>query len=141
MADWKPCDALTADDFERHPLWGYDAARADEDPEADETWVRPVTLAEAPGDSDTLFARGSLRAADGESLPGAVLFAFEGGRPVVGALALLRPSYFAFGVSRGEVTAEDREDLAGVRPGLLPLAYEAVVEAGGRPLRLAGAAR
>ena len=141
MADWKSCDALTPTDFERHPLWGFDAPRAEEDPEADETWVRPLVLAEAPADSDTLFARASIRASDGDSLPGAVLFAFEGGRPVVGALALLQPAYFAFGVSRGEVIAEDREDLKSVRAGLLPLAYEAVVDVGGRPLRLSGGVR
>lgn len=141
MADRKSCDALTATDFEQHPLWGFDASLADEDPEADETWVRPVVLAEAPADSDTFFARASLRGADGRAEPGAVLFAFEGGRPVVGALALLQPSYFAFGVSRGEVTAEDREDLQAVRPGLLPLAYEAAVDVGARPIRLSGAVR
>lgn len=141
MADWKSCDALTATDFDQHPLWGFDASRADEDPDADETWVRPLVLAEAPSGSDTLLARASLRGADGRAEPGAVLFAFEGGRPVVGALALLEPSYFAFGVSRGEVTPEDREDLREVRPGLLPLAYEAAVEVGPRTLRLSGAVR
>ncbi|HYF00112.1 MAG TPA: hypothetical protein VEJ18_14425 [Planctomycetota bacterium] len=141
MADWKSCDALTRADFERHPLWAFDPSRAEEDPEADDSWVRPFELRETPPESDTLLARATLRAADGQAVPGAVLFAFEKGRAVVGALALLEPSYFAFGVSGGEVPPEDREDLKEVRPGLLPLAYEAVVDAGARPLRLSGAVR
>ena len=141
MADWKSCDDLTAADFERHPLWAFDASRAEEDPEADDSWVRPFVLSGTPSDTDTLLARATLRGADGQTLPGAVLFAFEKGRPVVGALALLEPSYFAFGVSRGEVTPEDREDLREVRPGLLPLAYEAVVDAAAGPLRLSGGVR
>lgn len=141
MADWKSCDALIATDFERHPLWGFDVPRADEDPEADETWVRPFVLSAPPEESDTFLARATLRGSDGQAVPGAVLFAFEKGQAVVGGLALLEPSYFAFGVSRGEVTPEDREDLRDVHPGLLPVAYEAVVEAGPRPLRLSGAVR
>lgn len=138
MDDWKPCDALTEADFERHPLWGYDVERAESDPDSDEAFVRPYAFDAAPGDTDVLFGRAQLRTSAGDVVPGAVLFVFEGGRPVVGGVALLKPSYLALGLEKGRVTDEDREELP---DGTLPLAYEAAVDVGGRPIRLAGAAR
>lgn len=133
---WKPSDALTPADFEAHPLWGYDVARAEGDPDSDESWVRPYVLAAAPAESDLLFAKARLRTSEGEVLPGAVLFVFEGGRPRVAGFALLEPSYLAVGLTRGRVTDEEREEL----PLKLPLAYEAAVEVGGVELRLSGSA-
>lgn len=139
--DWKPGDELRSPDFDRHPLWGYDAARAEGDPAADDAWVRPYVLEAAPADSDVLFVRGRLRLSTGDVVPGAVLFAFSGGRPVVAGFALLEPSYFAMGLAEGRVTDEDRADLEEILPGALPLAYEATLSVGGRELRLSGAAR
>lgn len=138
MEDWKPCDALTPADFDRHPLWGYDAERAENDPDSDDAWVRPYVLDAAPEESDVLFARARLRTSGGDTVPGAVLFVFEGGRPKVGGVALLEPSYLAAGLAQGRVTDEEREDLP---PDTLPLAYEGTVAVGGREIRLSGAAR
>ncbi|HEX7898947.1 MAG TPA: hypothetical protein VF950_14385 [Planctomycetota bacterium] len=85
-----------------------------------------------------LFARARLRTSAGDVVPGAVLFVFEGGRPKVAGVALLKPSYLALGLAQGRVTDEDREELP---PETLPLAYEGEVEAAGRAIRLAGAVR
>jgi hypothetical protein len=139
--DWKACDELTPQDFERHPLWGYDVERAENDPASDEAWVRPYMLEAVPEESDLLFARARLRTAAGDVVPGAVLFAFGGGRPRVAGVAFLEPAYFALGLTGNQVTDEDRADLEDVQAGALPLAYEAAVVVGGRELRLAGAAR
>jgi hypothetical protein len=141
MTDWKSCDELTAADFERHPLWGYDAGRVEQDPASDETWVRPYVLDAEPEETDLLFARARLRMSGGDVVPGAVLFVFERGRPRVAGVAVLEPSYLAVGLAEGRVTPEDREDLEDLVPGALPLAYEASVTAGGRDVRLAGAVR
>ncbi len=141
MSDWKSCDELTTADFERHPLWGYDVDRAGQDPASDETWVRSYTFETEPPESDLLFARARLRTSGGDVVPGVVLFVFESGRPHVAGVAVLEPSYLAVGLAEGQVTAEDREDLEGVLPGALPLAYEASVSVGSRELRLAGAVR
>lgn len=138
---WKPSDALTAADFERHPLWGYDVERAGNDPASDETWVRPYTLEAEPRDSDLLFARARLRTSGGDVVPGAVLFVFEGGRAKVAGLAVLEPSWLAVGLAQGRVTDEERGDLEDVLPGALPLAYEGAAAVGPREIRLAGAAR
>ncbi len=139
--DWKAGDELTAADFDRHPLWGYDAERAAGEPDADDAWVRPYVLDAAPAESDVLFVRGRLRLATGDVVAGVVLFAFSEGRPCVAGFALLEPSYFAVGLAEGRVTDEDRADLELLLPGALPLAYEATVAVGGRELRLSGAAR
>lgn len=140
MELWKPSDALTTADFEAHPLWGYDAPRAAQDPESDEAWVRPYAFDSTPAESDLLFARGTLRTGKGDVLRGAVLFVFEGGRPRVAGVALLEPAYLALGLSKGKVTEDDREELDALLPGALPLAYEAEVDVGGRAIRLSGAA-
>lgn len=134
---WKPSDELTAEDFEAHPLWGYDVERAEKDPDSDDAWVRPYTLDAAPAESDVLFARATLRTADNEVLPAAVLFVFDGGRPRVAGFAFLEPAYLAVGLENGRITDDDREDL----DVELPLAYEASVAVGGRELRLSGAAK
>jgi hypothetical protein len=139
MELWKPSDALTPADFEAHPLWGYDAARAAQDPESDEAWVRPYALDSTPAESDLLFGGGTLRTGKGDVLRGAVLFVFEGGRPRVAGVALLEPSYLALGFFKGKVTEDDREELEAVLPGALPLAYEASVDVAGRAIRLSGA--
>jgi hypothetical protein len=136
--DWKPCDTLTPEDFDRHPLWGYDAERAEGDPESDEAWVRPYVLDAAPDESDVFFARARLRTSAGDAVAGAVLFVFEGGTPKVGGIALLKPAYLAAGLAQGRVTDEDREELP---PDTLPLAYEGTVAVGGREIRLSGSAR
>ena len=141
MTDWKSCDELTVADFERHPLWGYDVERAEQDPASDETWVRPYVFEAEPQDTDLLFAAARLRTSGGDVIPGAVLFVFEQGRPHVAGVAVLEPSYLAVGFSEGQVTPDDRQDLDDLVPGALPLAYEATVSAGGRPVRLAGAVR
>ena len=141
MTDWKSCDELTAADFERHPLWGYDVERAEQDPASDETWVRPYAFDAEPQETDVLFARARLRTSGGDVVPGVLLFVFDGGRPHVAGVAVLEPSYLAVGLADGRVTAEDREDLHAVLPGALPLAYEATVAVGSRDLRLAGAVR
>lgn len=141
MTDWKSCDELTPADFERHPLWGYDVARAEADPASDETWVRPYAFEAEPQESDVLFAGARLRTSGGDVVAGAVLFVFERGRPRVAGVAVLEPSYLAVGLSEGKVAPEDREDLEDVVPDALPLAYEATLRVGGRELRLAGAVR
>lgn len=135
--DWKPSDELTPEDFERHPLWGYDVEKAEQDPESDESWVRPYVLDTEPPDSDLLFARARLRTSEGDVLPGAVLFVFEGGRTKIAGVALLKPAFLAAGLVGGRVTAEDREELG----ELLPLAFEATVPLGSRELRLSGVAK
>lgn len=138
---WKPSDSLTAADFERHPLWGYDVERSEGDPDSDDTWVRPYVIENEPPESDLLFAKARLRTSAGDVLPGAVLFVFEGGRPKVAGFAVLEPSYLAVGLMQGRVTDEERGDLEAILPGALPLAYEGAVAVGARELRLAGAAR
>jgi hypothetical protein len=135
--DWKPSDALTPDDFERHPLWGYDGGKAEQDPDSDETWVRPYVLDAAPGESDLLMARATLRDARNQVMDGAVLFVFEGGRPRIAGFAFLEPAWLAVGLEQGRVTDDDRDDL----DVELPLAFEATVAVGGRELRLSGVAK
>jgi hypothetical protein len=136
--DWKPQDELTAADFDRAPLWGYDPAKAEGDPDSDESWVRPWRFAEPPDFSDLLFVKAKLRTAGNDVLPGAVLFLFEEGVPKVAGLALLEPSVFIIGLENGQVTPDDRADLKDLHPGALPMAYEAELTLGGRALRLAG---
>ena len=114
MEDWKPCDALTPADFDRHPLWGYDAERAENDPDSDDAWVRPYVLDAEPKESDVLFARAKLRMSGGDAVPGAVLFVFEEGRPKVGGFALLALSVAT------HVTASHCGGLAALRDGSAP---------------------
>jgi hypothetical protein len=138
MNDWKAQDELTAADFDRAPLWGYDAAKAEEDPESDESWVRPWRFAEPPDFSDLLFVKAKLRTAKNDVLAGAVLFLFEEGSPKVAGLALLEPSLLILGLENGKVTPDDRADLQQVHPGAVPLAYEASLSLGARTFRLSG---
>lgn len=138
MSEGKPSDTLTPDDFQRHPLWGYAADLDEENPEVDETWVVPVEVDETPRDSDTLFVGAKIRTAGGDILRGAILFAFEAGRPVIGALALLEPGWFSFGIEKGRVTEEEREEVEERLPQALPLAYEGAVPVGSGELRLSG---
>lgn len=135
--DWKASDELTPEDFERHPLWGYDVEKAERDPGSDESWVRPYVLDAEPAESDLLMARATLRDSDNQVMDGAVLFVFEGGRPRVAGFAFLEPAWLAVGLEQGRVTDDDREDL----DVELPLAFEATVAVGNRELRLSGVAK
>lgn len=142
---WKPCDTLRPDDFERHPLWGFDLSR-ESDPEADETWVRPYELAEAPATSDVLFIAGSLRLARGDSAQGAVVFRFRKGVPVVEDVMLLSPRYMPTSASgRGPPAMQTLIErgvaaaLGGRVEEIFPIAYEGQVPIGAGVIEVRGA--
>lgn len=141
---WKPCDSLRAEDFERHALWGFDLSR-ESDPEADETWVRPYELAEAPATSDVLFIAVSLRLARGDTARGAVCFRFRKGVPVVEDVMLLNPRYMPTSArGRGPPAMQTLIErgvaslLGGRVEEIFPIAYEGHVPIGAGVLEVRG---
>ena len=141
---WKPCDALRPEDFERHPLWGFDLSR-EADPEADETWVRPWTFEKAPEQSDCLFVAAKLRFSSGERAPGAVVFRFSEQHAEIQDVVLLSPAYLTTDVSDDDFrdVVEARLTAALGRPveAIYPVEYEAVIPVGGYSIELRGAVR
>lgn len=143
IKEFKPCEELTPADFERHPAWTFDLARAEKEPEADETWVRPATFRNPPKDTDVLFIRAELKTAEGTTIPGSLLVRFEAGKAQVQALVALRPRYLALGLDSGRVADWAKKELRKSLPKALkwfPIAYRAVLRAGSREITFTGQA-
>jgi hypothetical protein len=133
---------LTLQDFERHPLWGFDLDLAEEDPEADETWVCPKVLKFSPKNTDVLFLRAELRTADGKGMPGCLLLRYEGGKPEIQAVALLTPRYLPLGPAGVTFVDWAREDLEKAYPksaAWFPVSYTASLRAGFKSIPFSGA--
>jgi len=64
---WKPCDKLTASDFNASPVWGFDLASEGKPEGADETWVRPYSFSRVPDTSDLLFVQSEGQSPAAES--------------------------------------------------------------------------
>ena len=142
--EFKPCDELTPPDLEKHPVWTFDLERAGEDPEADETWVRPVGFRKPPKDTDCLFLRAELTTSTGETLPGVLILRFEQGKAETQAIALLRPKYLALNLDGVKLDDRAKKALAELKPGgleWLPMAYKAVLPVGLRRITFSGQAQ
>jgi|SRR5882672_1098413 hypothetical protein len=140
---WKPCDKLTASDFEISPVWGFDLSREGVPEGADETWVRPYSLTCVPEVTDLLFVRADLEQADRGVVAGAVTFRFLGKCPHVEGVVLLEPAYCALRLHEGVVPARERgyvDDRVPNARDLFPLKYEAVLRVGDKHLPLRGMA-
>ena len=85
---FKPCDELTPEDFERHPVWGFDLAMEGHHEDADETWVRPYKYRAVPKRSDVLFLRATMN-----GKPATVCARFERGKLTFEGAARLVPRY------------------------------------------------
>lgn len=144
---WKPCDELVPEDFERFPVWAFDTA-AEDDPDADETWVRPLGHDGFADISSTLFVRASLIDRNGVPLRDCVVtvqaMIVEGAQLVpcdpseIESIVLLKPAYDWLDAAGGRVTNLLPSWLA----GRLPLDY--VVDeplVGSRRIRIAGSIR
>ncbi|HUR39286.1 MAG TPA: hypothetical protein VM222_07320 [Planctomycetota bacterium] len=142
-SEFKPCDGWTPADFEKHPVRTFDLDSAEEDPEADETWVRPVRFLKRPKDTDCLFLRAELKTSGGETLPGALSVQLDQGRSETQAIALLRPNYLCLDLVGEKLSDRAKQDLAKVKPGgleWLPIAYKAVLPIGLRRIPFSGQA-
>lgn len=138
---FKACDALTPEDFERHPVWTFDVGLGERHPEADETWVRPAEFRRMPSTTDVLFLRADIRTSKGHVEPGALLLRFEKGEAEVQALALLRPAYLPLDLDGMSISARSRKALREAAPKLWkerPLEVDAILPAGSKTLRLSG---
>jgi len=137
---WKPCDKLTASDFELSPVWGFDLSREGMPEGADETWVRPYSFTREPEDTDLLFVQARLEQRDGGVLAGAITVRFSEKRPGVEGVVFFGP-YCAIGLDAGVVSARDRLYVETHLPrvkDLFPLRYEAVLRIGVRQVALRG---
>ena len=140
---WKPCDKLTAADFDISPVWGFDLGREGEPEEADETWVKPYSFSSVPDATDLLFVQGRLEPRRGGVLAGAVTVRFSEKHPIVEGVVLLAPTYCAIGLRDGVVPVRERgyvEMAVTNVKDLFPLKYEAVLRLGDQEVPLRGTA-
>jgi hypothetical protein len=142
---WKSCGDLTPEDFERHPLWGFDLMR-EGDADGDETWVRPYEFDRVPRSTDTLFTAAVVRSRSGRTRPGAITFRFGGGKVEFDpGVILLRPRYCVVSSDeRGMVPDFDLWILRRTLPRLdvlFPLSYEGLVKIGTREFPCSGSIR
>jgi hypothetical protein len=140
---WKPCDKLTASDFDTSPVWGFDLSREGKPEGVDETWVRPYSFSRVPDDTDVLFVSARLEPRGGEVLAGAVTIRFSDKRPDVQGVVLLDPAYCAMGLHQGVVPARERRYVETYLPNiqeLFPLKYGAVLRIGDQDVALRGMA-
>ena len=137
--DFKPCDALTLQDFKRHTIWAFDLERGENHPEADETWVSPLVFEKAPETSYGLFIRSEFRLGDGSVRSGALGAEFINGRLSVDFLVFLTPKYFA--LSTATPSRRDKRHLISMDPQVkkwFPITYNAVLPHGRSRSLLAG---
>ena len=142
--DFKPLDDLSARDFEKHPVWGFDLDLGESIPEADETWVRPMTFSKVPRDTDDLFVRAELTLSDGAREPGLLCLRYEKSKPLIEGLALLNPEYAFLGLQGDLLDESAKKQLREVRPELLkklPLAYVATLPVGSKEVRFSATVR
>ncbi|HZN61465.1 MAG TPA: hypothetical protein VFC90_03580 [Planctomycetota bacterium] len=142
-APFKPCQELTPADFDQFPIWGFDLARAESDPKADETWVSPVQFKNVPKFSDGLFVGAEIAAADGSPVPGAVCLRFGNGKPQVEGLAILGPQYcflFLDGKKVGEETKRALKKSHRPSTKWFPITFRAAIKCGSKQVTISGSA-
>jgi len=138
---WKPCDKLTALDFETSPVWGFDLSREGEG--ADETFVRPYSFSSVPETSDLLFVGANLHPRAGASRAGAVTARFSDAGLCVEGVVLLDPRYCGVTLHKGVVPVRERSYVEMYIPNakdLFPITYDAMIQIGNRELPLRGIA-
>jgi hypothetical protein len=142
--DFKPLDGLSLRDFEKHPVWGFDLELGESVPEADETWVRPISFLRVPPNSDSLFIRAELTTSDGARQPGLLCLQYEGGKPDVEGIALMVAEYVFLGIRGDEFDDRAKDELRRSQPEFLkalPLSYAAKLLAGPKVVAFSGTVR
>jgi hypothetical protein len=131
----KPVDALTPDDLAAFPIWEF-ALDEEDEPDRDETWVRPVRGTRVPRGRASLSVAADVEAASGMRCDGFVgistVEAVE-----INALVLLVEGKYLFVSSRHPETRTELAAALGVRGAeLFPLRYRLrVLVVGERGLR------
>jgi hypothetical protein len=125
--EFKPCDELTPEDFQRHPIWGFDLQAAEEDDDADETWVRPYTFDQVPESTDDLFVAARLQGSDHAIFPGALVLNFDDSLPQVSGIVILQPTYLSLSVQGESIGEWDRPELAQLPALKPPVHYQATL--------------
>lgn len=83
----KPVEQLTPDDFAAFPIWEF----AIDNPDQDETWVRPVDASTVPVDAYSLLVAADFTTASGQPLQGFL------GVTTAGVLHIAQPILLANG--------------------------------------------
>lgn len=118
----KPVDALTSEDLAAFPIWEF-ALDEEDDPERDDTWVRPVRGARVPRGAASLSVAADIEMASGMRCGG-----FVGISTIddveVNALVLLRQGEYLFVTAGSPETHAELCAALGVREAeVLPLRY------------------
>ena len=140
--NFKSLDDLSARDFEKHPVWGFDLDMGESVPGADETWVRPFKFSILPRSTDSLFVRAELTTSEGVREPGLLCLRYERGTPLIEGVALWNPDYTFLGLQGDRLNEFAMKQLRENRPDLLkklPLAYAATLLVGSNVRRFSGA--
>jgi hypothetical protein len=128
---FKPCDALTAEDFEAHSIWGFDVSREARVDGADETWVRPYDYRSVPRTSDVLFAAAQVKAGSNPPHQGALAFRYFQEKVRLDGCVLLVPRYCTVSLQLKESERSYlRWALGDKFPSYFPITYAAVIELG-----------